>query len=562
MNMVHRGLAVLTVVLGTSQPGGASETWTLTHDIALVSKSPNGGKLIDEKITADLYRPKSDDQVPAAVIINSSGGVSAHTEHYYARLLAEYGVAALVVDSFAPRGVRETSSDQRQVNQSQSAADAVAGYRWLANQVWTNRSRIIVVGLSRGATAALDVAVESYLDRLQARDVAFAAHIAISPACMTQNENARTTGTPIFFQLSELDDLDPIQPCLEYLERMRAAGNQKLRLAVYPGVYHGKESVAGIALERGRHTPNCRFFIRAGRGIIDRRTNRQVPPGKEWEYIYRTCASDGPFTLGGDVRVKAQATADLLQFLRDIDVVMDGEARAAVPDCTAISIELYRRNCVRARAGWTGDIVALGRAYRYPGRIARDDAVAARLFKLAAQREHPHAMWELALMLREGAGMARDLDAALSLLRASADASYPPALNSMGTWVRDGIGQPRNDTEAVKWFRAAADLLHDYALDNLGRMYWQGRGGLPVDRAEAVKLFRAAAYRDNPWGRLHLAEALEKGEGTERKVEEAVELYRAVAGQQREPAAAIQASNALARLGAAAPESIQPPRRP
>src|SRR6266571_4225340 len=117
--------------LGATAPGAAGENWTLTHDIALLSQSPSGRQLKDEKITADLYRPKVDDRVPAAVIINSSGGVSAHTEHFYARLLADHGVAALVVDSFAPRGVRETSSDQRRVGQSQSAADAVAGFRWL-----------------------------------------------------------------------------------------------------------------------------------------------------------------------------------------------------------------------------------------------------------------------------------------------------------------------------------------------------------------------------------------------------------------------------------------------
>src|SRR5215470_6219241 len=99
--------------------------------------------------------------------------------------------------------------------------------------------------------------------------------------------------------------------------------------------------------------------------------------------------------------------------------------------------------------------------------LARDDTTAARLFKLAAQRGQPQAMWELAIMHREGAGVARDLDAALSLLRSAAAAGYPPAINSMGVWARDGVGQPRNDIEAVKWFREAADLLNDYAMYNL-----------------------------------------------------------------------------------------------
>jgi TPR repeat protein/dienelactone hydrolase len=551
----------LTVVLciGAMAPGAAGENWTLIHDIALLSKSPSGRGLKDETVTADLYRPNVEGRVPAAVIINSSGGVSAQTDHFYARLLAEHGVAALVVDSFRPRGVRETMSNQRLVNQSQSAADAVGGFRWLVGQPWADRDRIIVLGMSRGGSAALDTAVDAYrINFLQARDVKFAAHVAISPACMTQNENARTTGAPIFFQLSELDDLDPIQPCLEYMERMRAAGNRNLRLAVYSGVYHGKENVGGLAQEGGRHTPECRFFFTSERHLIDRKNKKQVPPGTEWDYIYRACATTGPFTLGGDPRVKAQAAADLLQFLRDIDITADMEARTAVPDCTTIPEGIYLRNCVRARAGWTGDMVALGRAYRYPDRVRRDDAVAAALFKLAAQRDHPQAMWELAVMHREGAGLARDLDAGLSLLRSAAAAGYPPAINSMGVWARDGVGQPRSDTEAVKWFREAADLLNDYAMYNLGRMYWLGRGGLAVDRVEAVKLYRAAVYYENPWGRLYLAEALEKGEGTERDTAQALELYRAVAGQDREPGAQRLAREALTRLGSVAPDSAAP----
>jgi TPR repeat protein len=343
---------------------------------------------------------------------------------------------------------------------------------------------------------------------------------------------------------------------------MRVAGNRKLRLAVYAGVYHSKEYVAGIArLEDGPHTPNCRFLVTAERRYIDRKTGHHVPAGKENNYIYRTCATGGPFTIGGDVRVKAQAAADLLQFLRDVDIVVDVEARAVVPDCTVMTADIYHRNCVRARSGWTGDMLALGRAYRYPGRVARDDTTAARLFKLAAQRGQPQAMWELAIMHRDGAGVARDLDAALSLLRSAAAAGDPPAMNSMGTWARDGIGQPRNDTEAVKWFRAAADLLHEYALDNLGRMYWEGRGGLAVDRVEAVKLYRTAAYRGNPWGLLHLAQALEKGEGTERALPQALDLYRAVSAQDREPDAARQAREALLRLNAPS-GPVAPPRLP
>jgi hypothetical protein len=46
----------------------------------------------DDKIVADLYRPKQPGRGPAAVIINSSGGVQPHTELYYARVFARQGL--------------------------------------------------------------------------------------------------------------------------------------------------------------------------------------------------------------------------------------------------------------------------------------------------------------------------------------------------------------------------------------------------------------------------------------------------------------------------------------
>jgi hypothetical protein len=63
----------------------------------LVSRWPEGLTGIGEdRITAVLYRPRNDRKIPAAVIVNSSGGVSAQTDHYYARVLVREGMAALL----------------------------------------------------------------------------------------------------------------------------------------------------------------------------------------------------------------------------------------------------------------------------------------------------------------------------------------------------------------------------------------------------------------------------------------------------------------------------------
>jgi uncharacterized caspase-like protein/TPR repeat protein len=560
--MIAQGVAVFaadedqTASRGTTldQTIGEDDPWTITHDVSLVSRWPtSAGAMRDDKIVADLYRPNQSGRGPAAVIINSSGGVQPHTELYYARVFARQGIASLVIDSFTPRGVLRTGDDQARVWQVQSDADAVAGFRWLAAQPWVDPQRIIIVGMSRGGVAALATVLEQYRGPLQAADIRFAAHVAITTGgCNLPPRDAKTTGAPIFLMEAELDDGTPFAPCLELADRMRAAGNTNVRVAVYPGVYHAFEYPGGISFatkdETGRKCAG-RYFQDRARALFERSTGKAVASGRERQFLLESCIERG-YTVGGDARVNEQATADLLQFLRDAEVIIDTEARAVVPDCATVPDGIYRRNCVRARNGWSGDIVALARAFRNPGGIARNDGLAARLFQLAADRGNAKGKWELAQMLRQGEGVARDVPKAIGLLKSSAAAGESAAMNILGLMARDGIGRGRDDAEAVGWFRKGADLRNEYSLDTLGMMYRQGRGELATDKAEVVTLFRLSAFLGNPWGRLHLAEVLETGEGTERNLARALDLYRQAASQDREPAAKRRAQEALNRLTA------------
>ena len=548
-------LALLIPASLAAQPVKVPEDpWQLTRDIEIVSRWPQRDRLHDDRITADLYRPRAEGRIPAAVVINSSGGITAHTELYYARVLARHGIAALVVDSFRPRGVRRTGDDQNRVAQTQSNADAIAGFRWLAGQSWVDPSRIIVLGMSRGGEAAYSVALEVLRRHYEASDIRFAAHVSISPGgCNLQQRDARTTGAPMFFMLGELDDGTPALPCVEYIERMRTAGNANIRWAVYPGVYHAYEWTGGIGFAPDDWTARAcagRFWRDEWSRLYDRSSGQRATQDNQTDFLFRTCLQTG-YTIGGDERVKAQATADLIQFLRDAEILSDAEARAIVPDCVTIPEGIHRRNCVRARNGWTGDLVALARAFRRNAEVRRDDALAARLFELAASRNHPQAQWELSIMLRQGAGIARDLPRALTLAREAAEAGDPAGMNVYGVMVRDGIGRIRDDMEAAIWFRRAADLHNSYGMTNLAQFIWDGRGGLPLDRPAAVSLWRHAIYQDeNPWAQLFLAEASERGDGVAQSTTEALSLYEAAAIQDREPVAKRRASEALGRLRA------------
>src|SRR5262249_23185932 len=209
--------------------------------------------------------------------------------------------------------------------------------------------------------------------------------------------------------------------------------------------------------------------------LYERSTGRRATKGSQTEYLFKTCLKRG-YVFGGDERVKAQATADLLQFLRDADVLHDEAARGAVPDCGTLPEGILRLNCRRARAGWTGDLVVLARAYMRGQGVPHDLAVAVRLLELAAARGHPQAQWELSILLRQGLGTARNEPRALELARAAADGGEAAGMNVFGVMIRDGIGGQRDDAKALGWFESSAALLNTYCMVHVARFHTDARG--------------------------------------------------------------------------------------
>ena len=190
----------------------------------------------EDRVTAVLYRPKAEGRVTAAVIINSSGGVSAHTDHYYARVLAEEGMAALVVDSSRHAACAAPGNDQNRVAQSKSNADAFAGHRWLADQPWVDARRIIVMGMSRGGEAASPAALKVLRKRMRVGDP------ASPPMWRSRRQLQFPAARRAHHRRADLLHAcrarpDPADPLVHRLHRAHARGRQgRVRVAIYPGV--------------------------------------------------------------------------------------------------------------------------------------------------------------------------------------------------------------------------------------------------------------------------------------------------------------------------------------
>lgn len=107
----------------------------------------------------------------------------------------------------------------------------------------------------------------------------------------------------------------------------------------------------------------------------------------------------------------------------------------------------------------------------------------------------PVAQFNLALLYQLGqGGLAKDQAEALRLYRLAADRGYNHALNQLAIMHLNGMfGMPKDEAEGVRLYRASAEQGDSTAQVLVGQYFEKGTGGLPKDEAEAVRLYRLSS---------------------------------------------------------------------
>lgn len=269
------------------------------------------------RISASLHLPPAGSGPFACmVILTSSAGVQRHREHYYAQALNEAGVAALIVDSFTGRGVRRTVADQTLVSGAQMEGDAFAALAHLRFDARIDPRRIGVMGVSKGGGATLNTAIAVRQRWRPGFSHLFDLHVAICPGATAQHRDPTTHGRPIFFMLAGRDDYTPAALAIDYAERMRAAGNGRIKVKVYAGAHHGWESLGSVFdIKNAENWSCCRNFIEDnGRHFVTAAGQAFSEPDYQ-AWARRHCVTYGARAGGGTATLKQRATADLLAFL-------------------------------------------------------------------------------------------------------------------------------------------------------------------------------------------------------------------------------------------------------
>lgn len=203
-----------------------------TFDASTVA-GPRSGR------AGELFLPVGPGPFPAVIVLHGCDGVGPHYRTW-ARRLQAWGYAALVVDSFGTRGVREVCGNGRRVDPSARAADAFRAAAWLRRQPDVKAGKIGIIGFSHGGWSVLKAVLA---DAVAASDSpAFAAAVAYYPGCEAPSASL---ATDTLILIGNADDWTPPGRCERWVERINRNGHA-LALRIFPGALHGFDTTAPV----------------------------------------------------------------------------------------------------------------------------------------------------------------------------------------------------------------------------------------------------------------------------------------------------------------------------
>lgn len=270
-------------------------------------------------ILSKLYLPRNADGPFSLVIISpSSGGVEKEREIFYAKRLVKAGIAALVIDSFKSRDLKNSIYDQSVLEAWQMANDAFGGLKFMSKDPRINAEKIGIMGVSKGGSVAMDTAHDIVRSWAGLNDEKFAAHIAISPDCNWTTRSNYTTGAPLLFMLAELDDQTSVEACVLKAKRLEKAGNDKIKTIIYEGAHHAWEELGRKPVydPKAENFADCRVWVENNGNMRSAETNATVEEDGWYEWASKNCMKLGAHCCGGTRELKEKATQDIIRFFK------------------------------------------------------------------------------------------------------------------------------------------------------------------------------------------------------------------------------------------------------
>jgi dienelactone hydrolase len=184
-----------------------------------------------------LRQPNQKGPSPAVVLLHGCNGNWKRLDQRWGKRIASWGYVTLTVDSFGPRGIKNTCNSGAPVD---LAFDAFRALSFLAREPFVDPDRVVALGFSQGGWLALTSVEHGAVE--QTSQNKFRAAIAFYPPCLGFKGNMTV---PTLVLIGELDDWTLAVECRNMVEgrddwgisRQQGLGTP-IGLVVYPGAYH------------------------------------------------------------------------------------------------------------------------------------------------------------------------------------------------------------------------------------------------------------------------------------------------------------------------------------
>jgi dienelactone hydrolase len=195
---------------------------------------------------AELSLPAAGAPRSAVVVLHGCGGIVPH-DRWWAAQLASWGYAALLIDSFRPRGFSEVCNQGYLMPPEAQARDAFDGAAYLRSRSGLSGAPIGVIGFSHGGWAVLKAVLAGIVR--QPSETPFAAAVAFYPGC-DPPRSALETDTLIL--IGDADDWTPVARCQRWRDLAQTDGHT-LSMKIYSGALHAFDALAAPRMFAGHY---------------------------------------------------------------------------------------------------------------------------------------------------------------------------------------------------------------------------------------------------------------------------------------------------------------------
>jgi len=184
---------------------------------------------------------------PAVILMHGCGGMG-DSMFVWARRLASWGYAALVINSFTPRGIKNVCGHGLDFPSWERAKDAFTAADYLRRRADIDHDHIGLIGFSHGGSTVLAASIERIIAANGGKP--FQAVVSYYPYCPKQPPRFANA---LQILIGDADDWTPVNRCSDLFAKYSETDPHHPLLKIYPGAFHAFDVAREDRVYFGHH---------------------------------------------------------------------------------------------------------------------------------------------------------------------------------------------------------------------------------------------------------------------------------------------------------------------